>query len=370
MIYLDNAATTMIKPDCVAEAMIGALSSLGGAGRSFHSPALEASRAVLKARKAVAELTECSRPEYIAFTSGATESLNLTIDSLISQGDEVITTVLEHNSVLRPLYKKRCRLTFIDCNDSGELLLDKLADLTSPDTRWIVCTHGSNVLGTVTDTKYLLRFCRTNHIGLILDAAQTLGAIPVDASMADIICFSGHKKLFGPQGTGGIICAKDLPFQIVKTGGTGYDSFSVSQPAVMPDAFEAGTPNSHGLAALCAAVKYIKSTGIHKLHEKEMYLTCIFLDGIKHLSNVKIYGKPALPVISFNIDDLSSEECAYQLWQRWKIATRPGTHCAPLLHKRFGTGDRGMVRVSFSYFNSSEDVQTLIQAVSTLSQGK
>lgn len=371
LIYLDNAATALIKPPCVAQAMAKAMETFGGAGRSFHSPALEASRAILRARKAVAELTSCSSPESISFTSGATESLNLAVSSLIEPGCEVITTLLEHNSVLRPLYKSGCRLKYIDCDDSGELLLDGLQDLVNSDTRWIVCTHGSNVLGTVTDIKFLYSFCRENNLGLILDAAQTIGSIPVYGAMADVICFSGHKGLFGPQGTGAIVCTKDLDFKITKTGGTGYNSFAKLQPSSMPDVFEAGTPNSHGISSLSAAVEYIQDIGIELIHRKLLNLTTEFINGVQGLKNVKIYGNnkgTGLPVVSFNIGDLSSQDSAYLLWKRWEIAARSGIHCAPLLHKRFGTADRGMVRVSFSYFNTPEDITTLVEAVTILSK--
>lgn len=373
MIYFDNAATTLQKPPQVAVAVAEAINTFGNPGRSFYAPAMEASRALYSARQAVAELVGLADPLGVALTSGATESLNLAINSLIAPEDGVITTVLEHNSVLRPLYRTGCSLSLIDCDDRGDLLLDKLPMLVTEDTRYLVCTHGSNLVGSLTDAYRLKEFCRCHGLRLILDVSQTLGSVEVKADMADVLCFTGHKALMGPQGTGGIIVGGDLPFRLVKTGGSGSRSFESTQPLAMPDIFEAGTHNAHGLAGLLAGVSHISRIGIAAVTEHEKALTDRFLAGLRRIPGVTLYGpleaERRLPVVSFNLGDLSSEDVALRLWEGWEIATRAGIHCAPLAHKRFGTAKRGMVRVSFGLYNTAQQVDAALDALRQMAEG-
>ena len=372
MIYFDNSATTLMKPEGVAEAVSFAILHYGNAGRSFHEAMLDAGRAVYLARAEVAKLIGLDNPLHIAFTSSATESLNLVIESLIRKEDAVITTVLEHNSVLRPLYRTGCDLSFINCDDKGYLDLSNLRDLLKPNTKCLIATHGSNVTGVVTDWQPLKAFCQDHGLIFILDASQTMGGTLVSPDMADVICFTGHKGLFGPQGTGGIIAGDNLGFSVVKTGGTGINTFDHSQGTVMPDVFEAGTPNSHGLAGLRKGVEFINEIGIAKIHEKEMALVGQFCEGLKDLPNLRFYGDPTFPnnlaIVSINIAGKNSQEVATALWEHYEIATRPGGHCAPLLHQRFGTMEQGMVRFSFSYFNTEEEIEVGIQALSAIAQ--
>lgn len=367
MIYFDNSATTIIKPPEVAQAISYAINHFGNAGRSFYDAVLFANREIFKTRVEIAKLIGLDDPLNVAFTSSSTESLNLVINGLIKKEDAVITTVLEHNSVLRPLYLKGCDLNFIDCDDNGNLLLDSLEKQLKPSTRFLVCTHGSNVTGNITDVLTLYSFCKANGITMILDISQTFGTLPVDISMADIFCFTGHKGLFGPQGTGGIIVNGKFDFDIIKTGGAGTNSFDMFQSKDMPDIFEAGTMNGHGIYGLQQGVRFINATGIDTIHAKETRLLKMFYDGIKNIRQIKVYGDfPAenrLPVISLNIDGLTSSELAERLWQTYCIATRAGSHCAPLLHKRFGTVDTGMVRFSFSYFNTEDEILAGIDAI-------
>lgn len=372
MIYFDNSATTLMKPEGVAKAVSFAISHYGNAGRSFHEAMLDAGRAVYLARAEVAKLIGLDNPLHIAFTSSATESLNLVIESLIRKHDAVITTVLEHNSVLRPLYRTGCDLSFINCDDKGYLDLSNLSDLLKPNTKCLIATHGSNVTGVVTDWEPLKAFCQDHGLIFILDASQTMGNTLVSSDMADVICFTGHKGLFGPQGTGGIIAGDDLGFSVVKTGGTGINTFDHSQGTVMPDVFEAGTPNSHGLAGLRKGVEFINEIGIAKIREKEMALVGQFCEGLKDLPNLRFYGDPTSPrnlaVVSLNIAGKNSQEIATALWEGYEIATRPGGHCAPLLHQRFGTMEQGILRFSFSYFNTEEEIKVGIQALSAIAQ--
>jgi cysteine desulfurase family protein len=367
MIYFDNSATTLIKPPEVAEAVSFAINHFGNAGRSFYDPVLLANREIFNTRAEIARLIGHDDPLSVAFTSSATESLNLVVLGLVKEEDSVITTVIEHNSVLRPLYLTKCDLSFINCDDDGNLLIDSIPQLLKPMTKYLVCTHGSNVTGNITDVRRLHDICKANDVIMILDVSQTLGAITVSADMADIFCFTGHKSLFGPQGTGGIIVNGKYDFGIVKTGGAGVNSFDRFQSKCLPDIFETGTLNSHSIYGLQKGVRFINGTGVNEIHAKESELLQMFYDGVKSLDRVKIYGdfsSPArLPVISLNIDGLTSSELSERLWTDYGIATRAGSHCAPLLHKRFNTADRGMVRFSFSCFNTEDEITRGIFAI-------
>ena len=367
MIYFDNSATTIRKPPQVAEAVAYAVNRFGNAGRSFYDPALLANREIFQTRAEIAKLTGLDDPLRVAFTSSATESLNLVIGGLVRKEDSAITTVTEHNSVLRPLYLKGCDLSFIDCDDNGNLPVDSFEKLLRPSVKFLICTHGSNVTGNITDVEKFYEVCKSNQITMILDISQTLGVVPVKINMADVFCFSGHKGLFGPQGTGGAIARGRFDFDIVKTGGAGTGSFERFQSRDMPDIFEAGTLNSHGIYGLQKSVRFINETGIDVIHAKNTRLMSMFYDGIKNLDRIKIYGdfssKDRLPIVSINVAGLSSSELAERLWEDYCIAVRAGNHCAPLLHKRFGLVDTGMVRFSFSYFNTEDEIQKGVSAV-------
>lgn len=367
MIYFDNSATTIKKPPEVAEAVAFAVSNFGNAGRSFHDAVQLANREIYKTRQEIADMVGLGNPLDVAFTSSSTESLNLVIGGMVKPGDSVITTVTEHNSVLRPLYLTGCDLGIVDCDDSGNLLLDTVEGLIKPTTRFMVCNHGSNVTGNINDIQTLYRICKSHGITMILDVSQTLGSVPINISMADIFCFTGHKGLFGPQGTGGVIANGKFDIDIKKTGGAGVNSFDRFQSKVMPDIFETGTLNGHGIYGLQKGVHFINSTGVDQIHAKETRLLRMFYDGIKDIERVKVYGDFStdcrLPVISLNVEGLTSSELAEMLWEGYSIATRASSHCAPLIHKRLGTANRGMVRFSFSYFNTEEEIQTGIAAL-------
>lgn len=372
MIYFDNSATTLKKPPEVAEATAYAINNFGNAGRSFYDAALLVNREIFNTRAEISRLVNLDDPLSVAFTSSATESLNLVIGGLINKEDAVITTVTEHNSVLRPLYLKGCSLSFMNCDDNGNLITDSFEQLLTPSTRFLVCTHGSNVTGNITDVKKIYGLCKKHNITMILDVSQTFGTIDVSKDMADILCFTGHKGLLGPQGTGGVITNGSFDFNIVKTGGAGVNSFDTFQCKTMPDVFEAGTLNGHGIYGLQKGVQFINSVGVEHIHAKEMRLLKAFYNGINKLDNVKIYGdfttKNRLPVISININGLTSSELSMKLLEGYGIATRAGSHCAPLLHERFGTVDMGMVRFSFSYFNTEDEIEQGILAISNIAK--
>ncbi|MDR2569029.1 MAG: aminotransferase class V-fold PLP-dependent enzyme [Oscillospiraceae bacterium] len=374
MIYFDNSATTIQKPPAVSQAVAHAINNFGNAGRSFYDFARLASREIFQTRMEIANLIGLDEPLNVAFTSSATESLNLVIGGLVEKNDHVITTVAEHNSVLRPLYLSGCALDFIDCDDSGILQIDSFESLLKPTTKFLVCTHGSNVTGNITDVKKLYSLCKSHEITMISDISQTFGTVSVETDMADIFCFTGHKGLFGPQGTGGVIINGKHNFNIKKTGGAGVNSFDALQSSDMPDIFEVGTLNSHSIYGLQKGVRFIIETGINTINKKEMHLLKLFYNGIKHCENITIYGDfssfSRLPIISLNIDGQPSSELAEQLWEKYNIATRAGSHCAPLLHKHFGTTDTGIVRFSFSYFNTEEEVQKGIDAIKEIAKNK
>jgi len=371
-IYFDNSATTLTKPPEVAEAVKYAINSFGNAGRSFYDAALTANREIFKTRLEIAKLIGLDEPLNVAFTSSSTESLNLVIGGLVKKEDSVVTTVTEHNSVLRPLYLKGCDLSFMGCDDDGNLLTDSFEKLINPRTRLLICTHGSNVTGNVTDVKTLYRVCKAGNIIMVLDISQTFGVVPVDIGMADIFCFTGHKGLYGPQGTGGIIVNGRFDFTAVKTGGAGVNSFDTRQSVEMPDIFEAGTLNAHGIYGLQKGVRFINETGIDAIHAKETRLMEMFLSGVRDIERIRLYGdfssESRLPVVSLNIDGLTASELAERLWRDYGIATRAGSHCAPLLHKRFGTVELGMVRFSFSYFNTENEIEAGVSALKEISE--
>jgi len=377
IIYFDNSATTLKKPPSVADAVSFAINNFGNAGRSFYEAASLAGREIYATRMEIAKLIGCDEPLRVAFTSSATESLNLVLGGLVRESDHTVTTTLEHNSVLRPLYLTGCNLNFWDCDMLGNLDTEMLERIITPKTRFLICTHGSNVTGNVNDVRTIYEICKTFDITFVLDIAQTFGQIPVDMDMADVFCFTGHKGLYGPQGTGGIVVSERFDsrfdFEITKTGGAGISSFSRFQSKFVPDVFEVGTLNSHSLYGLQKGVTFVNDTEITTIYEKTASLANMFYNGVKTLRNVKIYGDltatTRLPVISLNIDGLNSSELAERLYSNYDIATRSGIHCAPLLHKRFGTADIGMVRFSFSYFNTEDEVERSISAMSEISNG-
>lgn len=377
MIYLDNAATTMRKPPEVTEAVVKALSGMGNAGRGAHEATLQASRIVYRTRELLAELFGISRPEQIAFTCNATESLNIAINGLFHEGDHVITTVCEHNSVLRPLYRKEkegVELTIVPFDkrfpeNEGRIDYDFLENSCKENTKAIVITNASNVTGNITDLKRVSSFAKKRGILLIVDASQTAGVLPiqVEEQGIDVLCFTGHKGLLGPQGTGGIYVREGLELSPLKVGGSGVQSFLEEHPRKMPTALEAGTLNVHGIAGLKAALEYIKEETVENIREKEMRLWKRFEEQVREIPDVTVYGNPnpesRVGIVALNIGKLDSGEVSDWLWEDYEIAVRPGAHCAPLLHKALGTVRQGAVRFSFSHYNTEQEIDVAAAAL-------
>lgn len=377
MIYLDNAATTGRKPPEVAEAVAKAISSAGNAGRGAHGATLQAARIVYRTRELLAELLGTSHPEQIAFTCNATESLNIAINGLFHKGDHVITTVCEHNSVLRPLYRKEkegVELTIVPFDkrfpeNEGRIDYDFLENSCKENTKAIVITNASNVTGNITDLKRVSSFAKKRGLLLIVDASQTAGVLPiqVEEQGIDVLCFTGHKGLLGPQGTGGIYVREGLELSPLKVGGSGVQSFLEEHPRKMPTALEAGTLNVHGIAGLKAALEYIKEETVENIREKEMHLWKRFEEQVREIPGVTVYGNPnpesRVGIVALNIGKLDSGEVSDWLWEDYEIAVRPGAHCAPLLHKALGTVRQGAVRFSFSHYNTEQEIDVAAAAL-------
>lgn len=375
MIYLDNAATTLHKPPQVTEAMVNALQSMGNSARGTHAGSLAASHTVYDTRVKLAKLFGCPRADHVVFTANITESLNIAINGLIGKGDHVITTDCEHNSVLRPLYrladKQGVELSFVGADRQGNLDYDAFERLMKPNTRAIVCTHASNLTGNLTDLARVSAVAKAHGVLLIVDAAQTAGAYPIDMTALgiDVLCFTGHKGLMGPQGTGGLCVREGLTVRPWKVGGSGVQSYSRTQPVQMPTCLEAGTLNGHGIAGLSAAVDFINEVGIPAIHEREMTLMRRFYEGVKEIEGVTVYGdftRERTAIVTLNIADYESGTVSDALSEEYGIATRPGAHCAPRMHQALGTVEQGAVRFSFSWFNTEAEVDLAIQAVQEL----
>ncbi len=377
MIYLDNAATTLHKPPQVEQAMLDALRTAGNPGRGAHEPTLHASRLVYAARCAAAKLLNAPDPSCIAFTANATQALNTALGGLFRPGDHIITTICEHNSVLRPLYRLRengMSLSFTTADEKGRLQYDQWEGFLRPETRALVVTGASNVTGNGTDLARAAEFAHRHGLLLIVDAAQTAGELPLNVQVLgiDVLCFTGHKALLGPQGTGGLYVRPGLSVRPLVVGGSGVHSFDEQHPAQMPTALEAGTLNVPSLAGLCAGVEWILAQGVETLARREQALTVLFYERIRDLPNVKIYGDPEMtpraPIVSLNIGDEDSARIADILWEEYGICVRAGAHCAPLMHKALGTAEQGTVRFSFSHFNTEAEVLQAAAAVRELAQ--
>lgn len=374
MIYFDNAATTLHKPQEVIDAVIKAMTSMGNAGRGNTSASMEASHIIFDTRENLAKLFNIKDSSRIAFTCNSTEALNIAIKGALTTGDHVITTMLEHNSVLRPLYEmenKGVELSIIQADKLGNISYDEIKSLIKNNTKSIVCTHGSNLTGNLVDIEKIGKICKEHNLLFIVDASQTAGVFPIDVEKMniDILCFTGHKSLLGPQGTGGIFVKEGIDVTPLKSGGTGILTYSKTQPLIMPTHLEAGTLNGHGIAGLNAGIEFINKIGMTKIREKEENLMWRFYNKVKELPHIKIYGdfskKERCPIVTLNIDNYDSGDIAEELLN-YGVATRAGGHCAPLMHEALGTIEQGAVRFSFGYFNTEEEVDEVIKIIKNI----
>ena len=377
MIYLDNAATTMQKPKQVIEAVVEAMNSMGNAGRGAHEASLDASRTIYSVREKLANLFHAENPKQIVFTNNSTESLNIAIKGLFEKGDHVITTQMEHNSVLRPLYEveeKGVELTIVPADKKGKIDYNDMERAIKKNTKAIICTNGSNLTGNMLDLEYVGNIAKSHDLLFVVDASQTAGVYPIDVQKMkiDVLCFTGHKGLLGPQGTGGMYVRTGIQIRPLKSGGSGIDTYNKHHPKQMPTALEAGTLNGHGIAGLGAALSYIQETGIDVIRETELKYMWKFYHGVKDIPGVKIYGdfdtEKRCPIVTLNIADYDSAEVSDELLMTYGISTRAGAHCAPLMHQALGTVDQGAVRFSFSHYNTEEEIEQAVNAIKELAE--
>ena len=373
--YFDNAATSLHKPDSVKEIIIEILEAeaYGNPSRSGHLLSQNTMMAIYESKKSLAKLCHIENPSDILFTENATFALNFAILGLIKKSDHVITTTTEHNSVLRPLYQSGASLSFLDFDENYDLKYEELDSLLRENTKYLVVNSASNLLANINDLDRLYDFASENNLIMIVDLAQILGLVDIDMSKYknSLFAFTGHKSLYGLSGTGGLIKNGDFTFKQIISGGSGINSFDKSMPDSFPQIYEPGTPNYLGQIALKAGIDFIIDLGIDNINEKALGLSKRFYKGIEDIKNIKFYSKNSSnlksPIVSFNIGNISSDEIALALDEDYDIQVRPGAHCAPLIHKHFGTEKQGIVRFSFSYFNTDEEVDEAIRAVREIS---
>ena len=386
MIYLDNAATTMRKPQEVIDAVATAMGTLGNAGRGASSSAMGAARTIHECRERMARLLGCPRADHVAFAPNSTAALNCAINGLVGEGDRVVTTVLEHNSVLRPLNRLAAErdvlVEHVGCDEFGRLDMEELERLVVLGTRAVIVTGASNVTGNAVDVARVSRIAHAAGAVCIVDASQSAGIIPIDMAGQglDVVCFTGHKALMGPQGTGGLAVSEGVDVRPWNVGGTGVHSFDPMQPEDWPTRLEAGTLNGHGLAGLAAGLEFLDANGgVEAMGEHEVAMARRLYEGVRGIEGVTVYGdwetfssdeSPLRAgVLSLNVGDISSADVSDMLMQGWGIATRPGAHCAPLMHEALGTREQGVVRFSTSWFTTQEEIDTAIEAVREVAQG-
>jgi cysteine desulfurase/selenocysteine lyase len=379
MIYFDHSATSWPKPPGVKVAMANFLDEIGAnPGRSGHSRSIEAARTLYYAREALAAFFNARDPLRIVFTLNATDALNLALKGLLRPGDHVITSSMEHNSVMRPLReleKTGVAITVVPCSREGSLDPEDVRKRIQSRTRLIVLNHASNVTGTLLPIREVGRIARRDPLLLLVDAAQTAGVYPIDVEKdgIDLLAFTGHKSLYGPQGTGGLVIGervREKEMAPLRVGGTGSRSEFEEQPDFLPDRFESGTPNGVGIAGLLAGLQFIEEKGIETLRRHETELMDKVLDGLKEIPRVKLYGPPRgldrVATVSFNIEVLFPSEVALRLDREFGILCRPGLHCAPSAHRTIQTFPEGTVRFSFGAFNTRDEIDIALRAVSII----
>lgn len=373
MIYLDNGATTFPKPKVVTDKIMECyLGYAGNPGRSGHKLAMKMDLEIYETREKICKLINGTEVLNIIFTFNATDSLNLAIKGVLEEGDHVITTSMEHNSVLRPLNQLRkegkIELSIVYADDKGYIDPQKIFEALTPNTKMIVTTHMSNVFGTIVDIKAIGDFCKENNILYLVDASQSIGVLDIDVQEMniDLLAFPGHKALFGPMGTGALYIKEGIIVKPLKEGGTGSYSHSIDQPDIYPDSLESGTPNGVGIIALGKGIDFINEVGLENIRNHEMSLKNHFIELLKDNEDVILYGTlddRQGAVVSLNVKDMDSSEISYILSDEFDIYTRPGFHCAPLAHKTMGTEELGAIRFSFGYYNTLEEIEKTVEAL-------
>lgn len=375
MIYLDNAATSFPKPSGVYDEVLNCMKNYAAnPGRSSHDMSIQASTKIAETRRELSTLFNIDCPFNIIFTCNATEALNIGIKGILKKGDHAISTMIEHNSVLRPLnylITDGVELTLLKVNMEGFIDIDELQKSIKKNTKAVIVNHASNVLGSIQDIEKIGSICKQYGLIFMVDASQSAGVVPIDVDKVhiDLLAFPGHKGLLGPQGTGGLFIREGIKLEHFIDGGTGSNSSSMEQPDFLPDKFESGTLNTPGIAGLYEGIKFIKTIGIENIQKHEKALTKYLLNELKKLPYVKIYGlnsaENRAAVVSINIDTMDSSKAGYLL-NKNNIAVRTGYHCAPLIHTIIGTQKFGTVRISPGYFNNYKDIETFINVIKVI----
>lgn len=374
IIYLDNAASTWPKPPAVKEKMAEAIENFAAnPGRGGHALAMKASKAVFQTRMHVSRLFGIQNPNNLFFYLNATQALNQAIKGYLKEGDHVISSSIEHNSVRRPLEymsrTKQVEITYVEPREDQLFYVDDFARQIRPNTRLIAVSHASNLTGVILPVAELGSLAKEHGIAFLVDASQTAGVLPIHVEQMniDMLAFPGHKGLYGPQGTGGLYVQPEIDLEPMLHGGTGSQSEAVDQPTARPDRYESGTVNTVGLAGLLGGVQAIMEKGIENIAEHEWQLTQKAIAGLQEIPGVVVYG-PGIEtrrvgVVSFTIRDVDATEVSFILDQTYGIATRAGFHCSPLGHETAGTAQTGSVRASFGMYNTEKDIEALLQAV-------
>lgn len=378
VVYLDNAASSWPKPPAVIEAMNQCmLEYTANPGRGSHQMAVRASRVLFETRKNLGKLFKVKNPNDISFSLNTTAALNLAIQGYLKPGDHVVCTSIEHNSVRRPLeYMKAkfgVRITYVPSDPQGRLDIADFKNALQSDTKLVVCSHSSNLMGTIIPVSQIGEMTRARGIKLLVDAAQTAGVLPIDVEGMgiDMLAFPGHKGLLGPQGTGGLYIHPELVLEPLHYGGTGSQSEEIDQPKVRPDRYEAGTQNTPGIAGLNEGVKFVLHETVETIHTKEWSLTQKMMEGLRRINGVRILGpdigEDKTGIVAFQLEQADSSEVSFILDQSFGIAVRAGYHCTPLAHQTAGTSDKGAVRASVGYFTEEQEVDALVDAVKEIS---
>lgn len=375
-IYLDNASTTFPKPKSVGDSVYNYIMNIGGnSGRSNHNNAIESNKIVFNTRKLISDFFNFDNPQNVIFTSNITTSLNILINGFLTPQDHVITSCMEHNSVLRPLTllnKKGMDLTIVSAKN-GLISCDEILSSIKPNTKAIILSICSNVTGTIQPIYEIGQICKENDIFLILDTAQGAGYFDIDFKSLNLsaLAFTGHKGLLGPQGIGGFIISDELNKLISPTivGGSGSLSYSLEQPDFLPDKFESGTLNLPGIVGLNAGISYINEYGIDNIKKKLDFLSLKLISGLSNIPGIILYGdiKTSPHVVSFNLKSLDASELSFILDSDFGIKNRSGLHCAPLAHKSIGSFPNGTVRLSVGIFNTQEEIDYVIETINKIS---
>jgi cysteine desulfurase family protein len=376
-VYLDNSATSWPKPQSVVKAMSDYLNDYGGSpGRSGHSFALRAAREVFETRELIANFFNTKFSERVIFTANATHALNIALKGILKKGDHVIITSMEHNSMIRPLrYLENqglIEISIVNCDADGKINIEELKNNFKPNTKLVATIHGSNVTGTLQPIRQIGEICKNKNVLYLIDAAQTAGFIPIDMQKdnIDLLAFTGHKKLYGPPGIGGLCINDDIEIDALIHGGTGSRSEMEVHPEFYPDRLEAGTGNTVGVVGLKAVNKFILENGIDNLRKKQSELTKYFIKQLQEINEVIYYGLNAdeerLPLVSMNIKDIIPSDLAYKLDSEYEIMIRAGLHCSPLAHKTIGTFPRGTARFSSGSFNTEEQINYVVESIKKL----